>query len=99
MPSILDRIKYIVNRGHQLARTQGGWQIDNFRLALYPDGHWVFASLDRTPVKGERAVHARDRATLVRHFNALLDEMEEKVLPASVLLHETPGGNQLIFHP
>ena len=97
MPSNADRIRTIVDLGTETRYTNGGWQLDNIRIGVYPDGHWVFASLDRDI--GNPVVHARTREGMHRLLDQVMDEMEQKVTHGrSRLLHRTSGGNELWIH-
>jgi hypothetical protein len=77
MPSNQDRIRTLVDLGTETARTDGGWQLDNIRFAIYPDGHWVIASLDRDA--GKPVVHANSREAMRRILEGIMNEMERHV--------------------
>ena len=80
MPTYKERVRAIVRLGCETARTQGGWQLNNIRFALYPNLRWVLASLDR-PLNPEdkTVVWANSREIAHRVLDDVMDEMERYV--------------------
>jgi hypothetical protein len=76
MPSDIARTRAIVKNGNPTKRTANGWQLDNIRLAVYPDGHWTLASFKRTP--DQPVLNANNKSEMLKFLDALMDEMEAR---------------------